>query len=414
MLWLWNFFRGYVMAEVTGFSAERFLNLAVNRGVYVWDVERTPNGLRLKVSVRGFKLLKGCARKSKCRVRIVGKQGWPFILFRYRKRKILMGGAVFFILALYGLSLFVWRVDVSGQERLSRDEVLAYAESRGLAVGAFKYAVGTKQLQREMMAQFPEIGFIDIHIKGTRASILIAETIPKQELVDKDSPCDIIAAKDGLITGIVTGAGRPMVKVNDVVRRGEVLVSGTLLLHSDLQGESTVPVHAYAEVWAKMYTNINFSIPLEYTEKAYTGRVTKRYAAQFLFADGWAVQFPHFFGSSIPYENYDRITYRRQPGVSGDYPLPVVFTVEEYSEFVPETRMRTVEEAMQLADRMVTSRILREFDFQADIIDKRVEFYETPDALYVGALITTNERIDVAVPVAPYQGESDGNTQATD
>lgn len=407
LLWLWNFLRGFVTVEVTGFSAERFLNLAARRGIYVWDAERTPAGIRMNVSVRAFKLLKGCAKKSKCRVRIARKQGWPFILYRYRKRKILMGGVIFFIISLYALSLFIWRVEVRGQERLTQEDILLFAESRGVRTGAFKYAVNNKRFQHELMEAFPDISWVDVHTKGTRTTITLSEIIPKQPVIDRETPCDIIAVKDGLITGIVTGAGKPLVKMNDVVRQGETLVSGWLELNSDINGVTAAPVHAYAEVWAKRYTSIKFSVPLAYTEKVYTGRVKTRVSAQLLFADGYAVNFP---AASIPYENYDKITYRRQPGVSGDYPLPVVFLVTEYAEFNPEPRTRTAEDAGELAERMLTGRILREFDFQADIIDKQVTYTETPNALYVDAVVTTNERIDQAVPLNTGENEH-GDTE---
>jgi hypothetical protein len=52
-----------------------------------------------------------------------------------------------------------------------------------------------------------------------------------------------------------------------------------------------------------------------------------------------------------------------------------------------------------MAGRMLTNRILREFDFSADIIGKDMQIYETPEGLWVEALITTNERIDAAVPI---------------
>ena len=35
---LWNYLRGYVIIYVTGFSVERFINLAVNRGIFIWDI----------------------------------------------------------------------------------------------------------------------------------------------------------------------------------------------------------------------------------------------------------------------------------------------------------------------------------------------------------------------------------------
>jgi hypothetical protein len=95
------------------------------------------------------------------------------------------------------------------------------------------------------------------------------------------------------------------------------------------------------------------------------------------------------------------MTNHWQPGASGDYPLPFVIIRSTCNEFVPAQRSRGLEEAKELADRMLTGRILREFDFSADIIGKDVRHTETGEGLLVEALITTNERIDAAVPIKP-------------
>ncbi|MDR1663332.1 MAG: sporulation protein YqfD [Clostridiales bacterium] len=397
VLGIWNYLRGYVTVEVAGFSAERFVNLAAKRGVYLWDAERPDGGaLIFNVSVKGFRALKGCARKSGCKFKIKDKRGLPFVLYRYRKRKALLGGIIFFIAALYTLTSFVWQIEVKGNERISRDDIVAYCESAGLKTGAFKHTLNAKGVREGLLRYFTDITWADVHIKGTRATVTLSETIPKQEIIDRKTPCDIVAAKDGLITGIVAGAGKPLVKVNDVVKAGEVLVSGKLEMNSDLNGQYFEYVHSYAEVWARRYTEISFSVPLNYTEKAYTGRETSRRSVELLFAGGKLIHFP---GSSIPFENYDKITKHKQIHFSKDYPLPVILVTEVYTEFIAEARERTVEDAKALAERMITNRILNEFEFEADILEKRAEYEELPGELRVKALIITNERIDKEAPV---------------
>jgi len=77
----------------------------------------------------------------------------------------------------------------------------------------------------------------------------------------------------------------------------------------------------------------------------------------------------------------------------------VVLITDHIAEFAPQSRTRTIEEAKELADRMITGRIIREFDFAIDIIDREINFSETEDNLIVSALITTHERIDRQIPV---------------
>ena len=395
LLNLWQFSKGYVRLKITGFSVERFLNMAAYRGVYLWDVERTPEGVHANVTIQGFKRLKGCARKTKCRTKIIGKNGLPFIAFRYRKRKLLLGGVAFFAIMMYVLSSFIWHIEIIGGEDVSHAAIFTFLEEHGLSTGTFKFTLDARSLQRELLNHFDELSWADIHTRGTRTTVMVAQAIPPQPIIDRHTPAHVVATQDGLITGIATSQGAPLVRQNDVVRAGEMLVSGILELGVDTGMPSTVYVHAYAEVWARRYHSIEFTVPLAYAHKVYTGRAANRRSLQLLFAGNMRIGLPR----SVPFESYDRVTTRRHPGVGGDYPLPFILITDRYTEFTWETRIRTVEEATELAERMLTNRVMREFDFGIDIIDRHVELSQTPEALVVTARITTHERIDRQVPI---------------
>ncbi|MCL2049911.1 MAG: sporulation protein YqfD [Defluviitaleaceae bacterium] len=395
MVQLWQFTKGYVRIAVAGFSAERFLNMAAYRGIYLWNVERTEKGIELNVSIRGYKMLRGCAKKTKCRMKIVTKSGVPFLMHRYRKRKILMGGVIFFVLGLFALSSFVWRIEIEGNSVVTHDSIMEFLAGEGLRTGAFKFSLSDRKLQNALVNNFTQISFADVHTRGTRTKILVAEGLEPQEILDRKTPVHVIASKEGLITGIVTGAGAPFVRVNDVVREGDMLVSGILELDPNMPDSPLVYVHAYAEVWARRYHTLEITVPLTYDIKVFTGRTKNTRAVQLLFANK-RIFLP---SSGNSFDSYDRITTHQQIGAGGNYPLPFVFVTERYMEFVPQPRTRTLEEAKILAEQMVTSRIIREFDFAIDIIDRQTTFSEADDALHVKTLIVTNERIDRQVPI---------------
>jgi len=370
--------------------------MAAYRGVYIWDVERVPEGVHISVSIKGFRRLKGCSRKTKCRTKIIGKKGLPFVIHRYRKRKLLLGGILFFVLMMFALSSFIWRVEIVGGEEVAHETILAFLDEQGLRIGAFKHRIDARSLTRELLNEFPNLSWADIHTRGTRTTVMIAESLPQQPIIDRQTPAHIVAAHDGLITGIATSSGTPLVRQNDVVRQGEMLVSGIIELGVDTGNPSTMYVHAYAEVWARRYHPIEFAIPFSYTEKVYTERTTTRRSLELLFAGNMRINFPR---GGISFESYDRMTSHHQPGVGGDYPLPFIMITETYKEFIPEERTRTLDEAKELAERILTNRILREFDFGIDIIGRQVNLFEAADALHVQALITTHERIDKQIPI---------------
>ncbi|MCL2351828.1 MAG: sporulation protein YqfD [Firmicutes bacterium] len=388
LLWLWKVLRGYVKIEVRGAAVERFINMAVHKNIYLWDVEREDGVCTMKVSIKGFRMLRECQHKTKSHVRILARYGLPFFLHRYRRRKFLFAGLVVFILALAALQSFVWLVDVTGCERVSRDAVLAYCGKEGLSAGSFRIGLDGKKLAKGILDNFPDVTWANVYIRGTRATIEIAEAIPRKEVIDASVPCDVVAAKDGLITSIVTAAGRPLVKENDTVRKGDVIVSGRILADGGDGAVLQKNVRASAEVWAKTYYTITFDVPYAWEEKVYTGEEQKRH--EFLIFNR---KIGGFRGSNS-YVNCDKITSRFQLRFGEDYPLPFIIVTETSKEFMPVRRTRTKEQAEALADRLVTGRIIREFDFAADILDKKLTFTDNGGSLGVSALITVNERID--------------------
>ncbi len=402
---LWNYIRGYVMIEVTGFSVERFVNLAVHKGIYIWDVTPKGTGVTMKVSIKGFRLLKSCSKKTKCRVKIVQKFGCPFTVYRYRKRQFYVAGLVFFIAVLYVLSSFIWLIQIEGNERIKNDQILAYCKQNGLYVGALKWKVNKKAIEQSIINDFSDLSWFTIQIKGTKATVKLTETVPKVEIVDTKTPCDVVASADGLIADIVTISGTPKVKAKDVVQKGDLLVSSEIIVKEDETGIIKEYTHAKAEVRAKRWIEINFSVPLSYSEKQFTGKQKTAYRLVF-------VNTPlTLYNPNIPFVDYEKQATRKQLKANDDYVLPVVLVTERYKEFKPVQKTKTIDEAKEEAQTIVTNRILREFDFESDIMDKTIDFTESNDALLVHAVITVIERIDAQAMITPDEA---GNTNEAD
>jgi len=379
---------GAVSVEVRGFAVERFINLAANKGVCLRDVTRLDDGTaRMSLSVKGFKLLKGCAKKTKCKVRIVRKEGLPFFAFRHRKRKLLAIGAAVCLCALYVLTSFVWAVGIEGAERLDAEALRGFLAAEGLASFTRKAKVDERALERALLAQFGDIAFVHIQLEGVRAVVRLAETIPTPERVDLDTPRDLIARADGLIMSVAASSGTPMVKAGDVVRAGDILVSGELAVGEPGGEMHYTYVRAEAEVLAKLYYEMEFDVPLAYTEKSFTGNHKTIYSI-IIAGKTWAL-----FTPRVPYAHYEKMVYPAQWRFGADFPLPIVWVREVYREFEPVTVYRTAEEAERRGAELVTNRLLREFADDVILVDKQLSFTETESAVRVAAQILTVESI---------------------
>jgi similar to stage IV sporulation protein len=189
--------------------------------------------MRLNMPLANYRALRHLARKSRCRVRIVDKRGWPFLCRRLRGRQMLLLGGLFFLLVIYLLSGFIWLVEVKPQNgplrQVQPDEIIAAARAEGIKPGAYKHNLDIRALEFALEKRLPQLAWVGISLHGTRATINVVEKAkpPREEAFDQ--PASIVAAKDGVIKEILVINGEKRVNPGDTVRAGEILISGLLI-----------------------------------------------------------------------------------------------------------------------------------------------------------------------------------------
>ena len=216
---LWNYFKGYVIIEISGFSIERFLSMAIKDNIIISSITETKSGVKCEISLHNFKKLKKFAKKTGCKFKINIKKGLPFFIHKNKKRKGFLIGIFLFISIIYYLSSFVWNIEIIGNDTLNDSQILAFCAENNLYLGAFKNRLNLKQLQKDLKNNFEEISWASIYLKGTNVIINLSENIEESSFETDASANSIIADEDGIITDIVTRKGTPLVKKGDVVSK---------------------------------------------------------------------------------------------------------------------------------------------------------------------------------------------------
>jgi similar to stage IV sporulation protein len=221
-----NYLNGVVRVKICGPVPEKFINLCLARGIFLWSITKHNDDVLADIRLPDFFRIRPLVRKSLSRIEVVGYRGFPFALKRLKRRKMLVVGAVVFFVLLHVLTSYIWFVDVTGQNRFSGDQIKMIARASGLKPGAAKDRVDVRGIENQILLQAPQIAWVGVSLTGTRAVIEVVEkTLPKQE--DK-SPADIVAAKAGIITEIIAIAGQAAVKQGDTVKKGDLLIKGML------------------------------------------------------------------------------------------------------------------------------------------------------------------------------------------
>ncbi|HHV98505.1 MAG TPA: sporulation protein YqfD [Clostridiaceae bacterium] len=369
ILRLWNYIRGYVIIIVKGYFLEKFINICTRRQILLWDIKVRGSGvMTLKISIKGFKMLRPIAKKTNCSVRILRKKGLPFVFSRYRRRKAFVAGAVLFVFLLYVLTSFIWSVEITGNENIETAVIEQKLAENGVKAGKLKYNIDTDRVANSMMLAIDQLRWISITIKGTKAKIQVAERVLPPELVPMDQPCNIVARRDGVISSIVVKEGYAAVKPGDTVIKGQMLVSGSIPIKGEEERKRLV--HAIATVEARTWYEESCEVKTKITEKKRTGNVLEHKSIE-LFTKRIKL-----FPKKIEFDEYDKIETEKRISLGGDLVLPFAIVTERFYESTEVEKELSLEEAKQLAADTAYKKALEKIPDGAKIVKPIANFKE--------------------------------------
>ena len=405
LLQILRFVRGYVAFTVSGKYPERFLNITARKHIRLWDVQRKEDGFTACMYRSDYRCIRPLARGAGVRLRIHKKRGLPSFISRYRDRAGVLIGACAFIVAVFVMSLFIWSVDITGLDTVSRTQMLADLREHGLYVGAFKPSIDSGQVARDIMLDRSEIGWMAVNITGSYASVEIKEEAPAPKVEDISAPCNIKAKCDGQILRIEAEEGETVLTEGSGVIEGQLVVSG---VRTGEQGESRL-VHAQARIYARTKREASFSVPAAQMDLVPSGETAVRKSLSL-----FGLRIPYCFGAvHSPYAITSEVTLSPSPL---DMTLPVGTVTQtvsalEYEEkeldenSAEELLMREAElyEAFSLSECTVESR-----DYRLENADGVYTLYAiftcVEDIAYADP-IGTDENTDLSLYIVPTEAE---------
>lgn len=226
---LFKYIFGFVVFTAKGGFSERFINLCAVKRIGLWDVSLYDNTITGKIRIGDFRKLRGVARKTGVRIRIISRIGLPFYLRKHRSRVGLIVGGCIFIFFMTVMNSFVWCIQTQSSDKFSREQILKAAEYAGLHYGIRVKNFDEEKAAREIYKTFDgELSWVKVNIKGSLAVIDFRDKVKKLETEEKGEPSNIIADFDGVILSDETYQGSKNKSKGDTVRKGEVLISGVV------------------------------------------------------------------------------------------------------------------------------------------------------------------------------------------
>lgn len=153
--------KGYVRIYIEGYYIERFINICRNKKILIWNLKRKESGkLYLNVGIKDFKQIVKIAKKTNSITKIVSKRGLPFLLNKYKKRKIFFVLLLGVLITIIVSSHFVWNIDIiiNNDEKMENIEV--DLENLGLKCGVRKKQINVEYIVNSVSLLRNDIAWI--------------------------------------------------------------------------------------------------------------------------------------------------------------------------------------------------------------------------------------------------------------
>ena len=238
----------------------RFLSLLFPAGLEVWQVSRRDQEASFWMKASQARRLRPLRRRCRVKARFVEKKGLVFQKRRIRERQGLFWGAILGGLLVWYLSGGVWQIEVEGCRSLSEEQVLAAARAEGVFPGCRLGDLDGKTVARAMQSALPQAGWIAVNTNGCAVEIVVSER-EEPAPAESETPCNLVAECDGVITSLSVMEGTAAVVDGSVVAKGQLLVSGV----QENKDGSMHLVHATAQI--KATTTHTLTVHVEKQER---------------------------------------------------------------------------------------------------------------------------------------------------
>lgn len=345
---------GYVDIRIPAETLKNLLNLSNRAGVPLLGLYTEKDTAVIRVYMRDEKKLLTQLQNCAIHYEVLRRRGLPAVWKRYRHRVGILVGLGMFFLVLNIAPLFVWEINITGLDTLSREYVLELLEKEGIHIGTFSPGIDRRAVYTNILRSAEDISWLSVNIRGSSANVEIIEREYAPATKTTADAANIIAVKDGVITDAEVKCGRLEVAKGEVVQKGALLVSGIY----DTKKMGTRYVYADAAVYATVCDEYCIEIPLENSKRVYGDESVQEMSLKMF---GKSINI--FKNYSTFEENYDTILREDNFPLIGLDKLP--FSIETVCALPYEDApiLLTEEEALARAKQELWRRLSEEANY---------------------------------------------------
>ena len=323
-----------ITLNIKGKNINRFLNKLIKNNIEILEV----NNISYKeVNIRVYKSDIETIYKLKTVYDLneINQSGLIKIKKIININKILLFFLFLGIIGLVILTNIIFDVEVVHNKKEIQELLISELKKYNISKYNFvKSFNDVENIKKEILNKYKDkLEWIEIERVGTKYIIRVEERKIPLNIEDGQNR-DVVAKKSAIIKTIIADNGVVVKNINDYVKKGDVIVSGSIYLNESLKSVISANAKVYGEVWYKT----NVEIPFIYYEENYTSNINKVLTLKFLNKRFELFNFHKYENKKIEEMNIVKHLF-----------LPISFVLETQREIKKTDKIYTIDEAIDIA-----------------------------------------------------------------
>lgn len=297
-----------------------------------------------------------------------------------KKNLILIILIIINLIIIKTISNYLFEIEVIDNNKELKDFIIKELNNNGIKPWHVKksYEELTTIKDKILNENKEKLEWLEIVESGVKYIVKVEERI-KNPLKKMENPSNIVASKNGIVKKILASNGQVLVMNETYVRKGDILISGTIKLNDKEKDKVQAKGEIYGETWYKVRAEQSFHEKLD----ELTGKTKKGLRIRYFNRD---YKMYKDFNNSVINENilvFNQI-------------LPIYISLDNVQEKDHKDLILSYEDALNLAIKKAKKRLNDTLDSEEKIISENQLKVEVKDSkIIVDILFTVYEKISV-------------------
>ena len=259
-----------VLVKIVGKDVVRFIKNLVKMKINFYDIEYVGNSVYIKIDINDYKKIKKI--KTLYKIEIVDYYGILRIKYFVKKYRIILISLLISFIIFFFLTRIIFSVTVNHNNSELKSLILDELKSNGISKYNFVVSYNKQEkIKRKILDKYKDkIEWLEIKRIGTKYEILLEERLINNNIND-NTPRNIIAKKNAVITSINASSGEIVTKVDSYVKKGDILISG--IIHK--KEDEVASVRANGKVYGETWYKVSVELPYHFYNEEKTGKNDK-------------------------------------------------------------------------------------------------------------------------------------------